>query len=142
MHTRPTLAAGGGTISDTLHIVFSFVTVGLMLLAMGYGAFAFGKSRFGLRFKAYSFATIVVLIALGILTGLDAPGLSTNSATPFIGVWERIMIGGFLLWVMVIGVSLLPSGAYYSSRETSPQARQWNEPGRQGVKGPMRPTSR
>ena len=42
MHLRETLAAGGGTLTDTLHIAFAMVTVLLMLLAMGFGAAAFG----------------------------------------------------------------------------------------------------
>src|SRR5690349_20118512 len=42
MHKREVLAAGGGNISDTLHLVFSMITVLLMLLAMGFGAVSFG----------------------------------------------------------------------------------------------------
>ena len=38
MHQREILASGGGTISDTMHIVFSAVSVLLMLLAIGFGA--------------------------------------------------------------------------------------------------------
>ena len=43
MHLREVLAAGGGTLTDTMHIVFAMVTVLLMLLAIGFGAAAFGK---------------------------------------------------------------------------------------------------
>jgi hypothetical protein len=102
MHQRAALAAGGGTLSDTLHIVWSFVTVSLMLLAMGFGAAGFGK-----RFRLYSWTTIATLVVLGVLTGLDAPRIQTNLPTPLIGVWERIMIGLFLLWVVVLAVTLL-----------------------------------
>ena len=34
MHTREVLAAGGGNLSDTLHIAFTFITLPLMLLSM------------------------------------------------------------------------------------------------------------
>ena len=68
MHLREVLAAGGGTLTDTMHIVFAMVTVLLMLLAMGFGAAAFGK-----RFRVYSIATMVILLAFGALTVLDAP---------------------------------------------------------------------
>jgi hypothetical protein len=37
MHLRDTLAAGGSTLSDTMHIVLASVTVPLMLLAIGFG---------------------------------------------------------------------------------------------------------
>lgn len=102
MHLRETLAAGGGTASDTLHIVLSIVTVCLMLLAIGVAAAAFGR-----WFRYYSIGSLVLLVAFGVLTFLDAPKISANLATPWIGVWERIDIGVFLLWVVVLAVTLL-----------------------------------
>jgi hypothetical protein len=102
MHQRAVLATGGATLSDTLHIVWSFVTVLLMLLAMGFGAAAFGR-----RFRLYSITTIVILVVLGALTGVDAPRLQANLPTPWVGVWERIMIGVFLLWVVVLAITLI-----------------------------------
>jgi hypothetical protein len=102
MHLREVLAAGGGTLSDTLHIVWSFVTVSLMMLTMGFGAAALGK-----RFRLYSITTIVTLLALGVRTGVDGPRIQANLPTPWVGVWERIMIGVFLLWVVVLAVTLL-----------------------------------
>jgi hypothetical protein len=102
MHTREVIAAGGGTFSDTMHIVFSIVTVFLMLLVIGFGAVAFGK-----RFRLYSIMTIIVLLTFGILTGMDAPNIEADLPTPLIGVWERINIGAFLLWVVVLAVTLL-----------------------------------
>ena len=102
MHTRDVLAAGGGTLSDTLHLVFSAVTVFFMLLALGFGALTFGKA-----FRTYSIVTILVLATFGMLTGIDSPNLAANMPTPLIGVWERINIGVFLLWVIVVAVILL-----------------------------------
>ena len=68
MHQREVLAAGGATLSDTMHVVLGGVTVFLMFLAIGFGATAFGK-----RFRLYSIASIVVLLAFGGLTFLEAP---------------------------------------------------------------------
>ena len=101
MHLREVLAAGGGTLTDTMHIVFAMVTVLLMMLAMGFGAAAFGT-----RFRLYSIATMVILAACGAMTGVDAPRVRANLPTPWIGVWERINIGVFLLWVVVLAVTL------------------------------------
>lgn len=42
-----------------------------------------------------------------VLTVLDAPGIEANLLTPRIGVWERINIGVFLLWVVVLAITLL-----------------------------------
>ena len=102
MHLRQVLAAGGGTLSDTMHIVLAMVTVVLMSLAIGFGAAAFGK-----RFRLYSIKTMVILVGFGVLTGLDSPRISANLPTPWIGVWERISIGAFLLWIVVLAVTLL-----------------------------------
>lgn len=43
MHQRETLAAGGSTVSDTLHLVLGAVTVLLMPMAITFAAAAFGK---------------------------------------------------------------------------------------------------
>jgi hypothetical protein len=102
MHQRAVLAAGGGTLTDTLHLVWSAITVLLFMLQIGFGAAAFGK-----RFRLYSVATTVILVVFGALVGLDAPRVQANLPTPWVGVWERISIGVFLLWVMVLSVALL-----------------------------------
>src|SRR4029453_18528121 len=102
MHLRETLAAGGGTLSDTMHLVLASATVLLMLLAIGAAAAAFGT-----WFRVYSLATLAILAAFGTLTFLDAPRIAANLPTPWIGVWERINIGVFLLWVVVLAVTLL-----------------------------------
>ncbi|MGZ8539660.1 MAG: DUF998 domain-containing protein [Chitinophagaceae bacterium] len=102
MHQREVLAAGGGTMTDTLHIVFTMITIPLFLLAIGFGAAAFGK-----RFRIYSIVTIVVLIVFGVLTGLDSPRMEADLPTPWMGVWERISIGAYMLWVVVLSIILL-----------------------------------
>jgi hypothetical protein len=104
MHLREALAAGGSTRSDTMHLVLGGVTVLLMLLAIGVGAAAFGK-----RFRVYSIASLVLLLAFGALTFGEAPRVAANLPTPWIGVWERINIGVFLLWVVVLAAALWPA---------------------------------
>jgi hypothetical protein len=101
MHQREVLAAGGGTPSDTLHLVLGAVTVLLMFLAIGFGATAFGK-----RFRLYSIVTIVVLLVFGGLTFTEAPRLQMNLPTPWIGLWERLDISVFLMWVVVLAAGL------------------------------------
>lgn len=101
MHQRDVLAAGGKTFSDTMHIVFTIVTVTVMILAMGFGAAAFGK-----KFRVYTILTLVILFTFGSLTGLDAPAIEANLPTPWAGVWERVNVGSFLLWVIILAVAL------------------------------------
>ena len=102
MHQREVLAANGQTLTDTLHIVWTVVTVLLMLLAIGFGTIAFGK-----WFRIYSIITILILLLFGILTAVDAPRVQANLPTPMAGIWERINIGVFLLWVSVLSLVLL-----------------------------------
>jgi hypothetical protein len=102
MHQREMLAAGGGTLTDTMHIVFTVISVILMLVVIAFCAASLGK-----RFRRYSIASVLVLFIFGILTGLDSPQLQANLPTPWIGVWERISIGAYLLWVIVLTIVLL-----------------------------------
>ena len=101
MHQREVIAAGGGTFTDTWHIVMSIVTVFLMMLMIGFGAAGLGKS-----FRIYSIASMVIFIVFGVLTSLEAPGINRNAATPMIGVWERINIGTYMLWMIVLALIL------------------------------------
>ena len=118
MHQRAVLAAGGGTLTDTMHLALGAVTVLLMFLAIGFGAAAFGK-----LFRLYSVATMVILVAFGALTGVDAPRVAANLPTPLTGVWERINIGVFLLWVVVSAVVLWRAGDVAAPREQSRSGR-------------------
>jgi hypothetical protein len=43
----------------------------------------------------------------GVLTFLEAPNVDKNLPTPFIGLWERINIAAFMVWVLVFASILL-----------------------------------
>lgn len=102
MHLR----GGEFTLTDVLHIAFAIVALILMLLEIGFGAAALGR-----RFRLYSIATVIVFVVCGALTFVDAPNMAANLPTPWIGVWERINIAAYLLWVIVFAVVLLPAPA-------------------------------
>jgi hypothetical protein len=110
MHLRETLASGGGTLTDTAHLVLASVTVMLMLLALGFASTAFGAG-----FRFYSFASLATLMAFGALTFLDAPRIAANLPTPWIGVWERVNISVFLLWIVVLALVLRQEVPYDSN---------------------------
>jgi len=126
MHQREVLAAGGATWSDTAHVVLGGVTVFLMFLAIGFGAAAFGK-----RFRLYSIATIVILVVFGALTGVEGPRIAADLPTPWIGVWERINIGAYLLWVVVLAVTLLRTQELRDERFQTSHVRHSGLPGMQ-----------
>lgn len=105
------------TFTDTMHKGLTVVTVFFMLSAIGFGAAAFGR-----RFRFYSIATILVLFLFGALTGLDAPRIEADLPTPWVGVTERINIGAFLLWIVVLATTLLRAGVNRESK-ASPNGR-------------------
>jgi hypothetical protein len=102
MHLREALAGGRGSASDTMHLALAGVSVTLMLLAIIRSSRVFGR-----RFRWYSLTSLVALCLCGVMTFLDAPRLSANLPTPWIGVWERSDVGVFLLWVVVLAGTLL-----------------------------------
>lgn len=102
MHQREVLGAGGGTVTDSLHIAFTVVAVILMLLVIGFCAKTLGDN-----FRIYSVATVVIMMLFGIMTGIQSPMMEANLETPMLGVWERVSIGGYLVWNMVLATILL-----------------------------------
>jgi hypothetical protein len=102
MHQRAVLAAGGGTLTDTMHIAWTIVTSLFFMFALGFGAVAFGK-----RFRVYSIATMVIVFAAGAWTGTYASGIEANLPTPWAGVWERINTTAFMVWIAALAIALL-----------------------------------
>jgi hypothetical protein len=102
MTQREELGAGGGTFSDTMHIVLSALTVLLILSQIGFGAAAFSK-----RFRFYSILTAATVLVFGAKTGLYSPRLAAGDPTPWLGLVERISIGAWLLWMAVVATALL-----------------------------------
>jgi hypothetical protein len=102
MHMR----GAGITRTDTLHILWTAGWLLLTMAAMGFAGAALGK-----RFLSYTIATIVVVLLFGALTGLQGPRIPANLPTPWAGITERINIGAFLLWIVVLAVELWPRQA-------------------------------
>lgn len=100
MHLRG--AVPGMPLTDILHIVWAGATLLLMLVAIVAGAIALGR-----RFRVYSVLTVIVFVVFGTLTGVAGPRIAADLPTPRIGVWERINIAAFMLWVVVFAVALL-----------------------------------
>ena len=104
------------SLTDTLHIVFTAVTVPLMILQIVFGAAAFGKN-----FRIYSGVTLAILIAFGAVTGWQAPNIATDLPTPMIGVWERINIAAYMIWIAAFSVVLWKEAGAASSVLERPQ---------------------
>jgi hypothetical protein len=131
LHWPPMHLRGAGlTLTDTLHIVWTVAAVVLMTLTMAFAAGAFGR-----RFRNFTIATLAVLIVFGMLTGVDGPRVAANLPTPWIGVWERISMAAFFVWMTVLAVLLLrreakrfsPAGAARVVRRAPPVRRPRDE---------------
>jgi hypothetical protein len=115
MHQRAVLAAGGGTLTDTLHLVWAAVTGVFFMFIVGYGAAALGK-----RFRLYSIVTIAIVLACGAVTGTYASDVQANLPTPWVGVWERISIAALMAWITVLSIALLRTWAQDVSATRNP----------------------
>jgi hypothetical protein len=102
MHLRQELAAAGKSLTDTMHIISTIVDLVFILLIIGFAAATLGKG-----FRLYSKITIFVLFAFGVWTGLDVANMEANLPTPWMGIKERINIGAFLLWMIVLSFVLV-----------------------------------
>jgi len=98
MHMRGAQA----TLSDTLHIAWAGITVPMMMAIMVVAGLALGQ-----KFRVFSFISLAALVLFGMLTATEAPQIATNGPTPRIGIWERINIGVFLLWIAIFATILL-----------------------------------
>lgn len=90
------------SFTDTMHIVWAFITVLLMVAMMLFSAVALGK-----KFRTYTIVSIFLLLLFGFLTGRYAPAIPVNDPTPGMGIWERLNIGIFLIWVYILAANLL-----------------------------------
>ncbi len=90
------------TLSNAMHQTLAGVTVIFILLSLGFGATAFG-----LRFRFYSIGTILVYLVLGALPFLGVAQVEAGQPTPWVGLVERIMVYGYMLWLALLAVILL-----------------------------------
>lgn len=89
--------------SDTMHGILTSAGVFLcMFPAMIAGAVSFKG-----KFRLYSIITMILFVIFGILAGLDQPKYALNIPTPMMGIWERINIYGYMLWIVIFSVLLL-----------------------------------
>ena|SRR5688572_2839649 len=88
MHMRGIPAS----LTDSMHIALTAATVVFIVLAIGFGAAAFGH-----RFRLYSIASGLVILYFGGLSAMDGPRIAANLPTPLLGLNERISIFAFML---------------------------------------------
>lgn len=89
-------------LTDTMHLAMGGAS-SLFII----GAIVCGAAAFGRKFRLYSAATVLVMLALGYWMSMDVPRLARNLPTPYLGITERVMMAAWLLWMAVFSVTLL-----------------------------------
>jgi hypothetical protein len=96
MHLRGTETG----LSDSIHVVITAAGVLLcMFPAIGFSAVSFGRG-----FRIYSIATMAVFLVFGILAGMQGPNVAANLPTPYLGIWERINIYTYMVWIVIFSL--------------------------------------
>jgi len=94
--------SGGDPAADVWHAALTGVIVLFILASVGLAASIRGRA-----FRLYSYATILIMMVFGVLTAFMMRGAGSGAATPWVGAMERVNIGAFLLWVVVLASSVL-----------------------------------
>lgn len=102
MTARDDIVPGTTTGNDTGHLILAGGSVVFFLATIACGAVAFGWG-----FRVYSLATVVTAVVFGSLTSQQAVHIADREPTPLMGFYERVNIGGWLLWMAVLAVTLL-----------------------------------
>lgn len=90
------------TLTDTLHVAQLAVAGPLLLVSIGFGAAAFGW-----RFRLYSVATVLLMLAFGAWTGTYGADVADDLETPWVGVTERISVFSYQVWIVVFAIAVL-----------------------------------
>lgn len=89
-------------VSGALHLVEGAIAMALVLSAMLSAAMAFR-----VPFRVYTFATIFLVLAFGVWSGIDAPKVEAGLDTPWLGVKERIFWYAYQVWFAVFALALM-----------------------------------
>jgi hypothetical protein len=99
IHVRGSIA---WTPNETMHVLLTAITVFFIV-----GAIVFGAKTAGVRFRAYSIATIAFTLGFGAWSGWLGRAMAEDLPTPWMGVAERACIYSYLAWIAVFAVVLL-----------------------------------
>jgi Protein of unknown function (DUF998) len=103
MTSRAEMSPGApAAVNDVGHLVMTAATLAFVLLQFGFSAAAFGW-----RFRFYAIVSGLIVVVFGALTGVQAAKLPAGEPTPWMGLFERISIAPWLLWMAVLAVLLM-----------------------------------
>ena len=104
MTSRADITSGApAAVNDIVHLVMTAATIVFVLSEIGFSAAAFGW-----RFRV--FVSAVTVVVFGALTAAQASRLPAGGPTPWMGLFERISIAPWLLWMAVLHFILMTAG--------------------------------
>ena len=87
---------------NLMHQVAIAMTVIVILLSLVFAAISLG-----IRFRIFSFGIILVYLGLGAIPFLGANQVEIGESAPWVGLVERIMVYGYMVWLTVLAILLL-----------------------------------
>jgi len=106
MTSRADMTSGAPAApNDVGHLVMTGATIVLVLSEIGFSAAAFRW-----RFRVYAIASAATVLVFGALTAVQASRLPAGGPTPWMGLFERISIAPWLLWMAVLHFILMTAG--------------------------------
>jgi hypothetical protein len=90
------------TFANTMNVILMGTGVIFFLLAISFGAAAFRN-----WFRLYSIGTLLVFLVLTILGIWFVPQINAGEPISRVGVQERVMVFGFLVWLVLLAINLL-----------------------------------
>jgi len=90
------------TFANTMNTILIGVSVLFLLLAIGFGAAAYRN-----WFRLYSIGTFLIFLVEDVWATWGSPFVLAGQRGPLVGVQERTMLFGYLLWVVVLAIFLM-----------------------------------
>jgi hypothetical protein len=101
MTTREEMQPGTMATNDLGHLALSALSVTLILAQMAFSAAALGRG-----FRVFTAACAASLLGFGVLMSSGAAQVATGP-TPLMGLFERLMLGGWFTWMTGLAVVLM-----------------------------------
>ena len=102
MTARQDVVVGAAVAAnDVGHIGMTALTAVFILAEVGTSAAGLGRG-----FRIYCVVSVLVVLVFGGLTGTQAAHVAQGLPTPLMGLYERVNIGAWLLWMAVLAVVL------------------------------------
>jgi len=92
---------GAVTLEGIIHIVLAGIMSLLTIIAVFVAGFSFGGEPKLKGLKSYSLLSGVIIVVSGGLTAAF-----TANGSSYMGVFERLVIGTFIIWVLVLSLKL------------------------------------